>query len=59
MARPSTKQLGIRVPARMGERLDALAKGEHNSVPAVVRRLLTSALKHEPERRDDHGNEAA
>ena len=41
---PRTKQLGIRVPARLGDRLDALAAREHNSVSSVVRRLLTAAL---------------
>jgi hypothetical protein len=46
------KQIGLRVPARMGAQLEALAQRENNGVIAVIRRLLTLALA-------EHGNEAA
>ena len=50
--RVTTRQLGIRVPARMGDQLAALARKENNGVSALVRRLLTEALA-------DHGHEGA
>lgn len=46
------RSIGVRVPARMGDQLQALARRENNGVSAVVRRLLTEALDH-------HGDEAA
>jgi predicted DNA-binding protein len=42
--RPATKQLGIRLPARLTDRLQAIARHESNSVSSVARRLLTAAL---------------
>jgi hypothetical protein len=48
----STKQLGIRVPTQMSDRLEAIAKREHNGVSAVCRRLLAESLA-------SHGDEAA
>jgi hypothetical protein len=47
------KQIGLRVPARMGAQLEAMARRENNGVSAVIRRLLTAALA------DDGHNEAA
>lgn len=47
------KQIGIRVPARMSDQLEALARAENNSTSSVVRRLLTQALA------DADGDEAA
>ena len=41
-ARP--KQIGIRLPADLGERLESIARAEHNGVSSVVRRLLVAAL---------------
>jgi hypothetical protein len=38
------RQLGIRLPAHMGEQLEAMARRENNGISAVVRRLLTAAL---------------
>jgi hypothetical protein len=49
---PALKQIGIRVPARMSDQLEALARRENNGVSAVIRRLLTAALA-------EHGDEAA
>ncbi len=49
----SLKQIGIRVPARMNDQLEAIAKRENNGVSAVVRRLLAAALA------PAHGDEAA
>ena len=43
-AKASSKQLGIRLPATLNDRLVAIARGESNSVSTVVRRLLTVAL---------------
>jgi hypothetical protein len=54
---PSTRQLGIRVPARISDRLEALAASENNRISSVVRRLLTSALKQAGDTRT--GGEAA
>jgi hypothetical protein len=48
----STKQLGIRVPTQMSDRLEAIARREHNGVSAVCRRLLAQSLA-------AHGDEAA
>lgn len=42
--RPATKQLGIRLPVRLSDRLQAIARHESNNVSSVVRRLLTTAL---------------
>jgi hypothetical protein len=39
-----SKQLGIRVPYRIAEELERLARAENNGVSAICRRLLTSAL---------------
>lgn len=47
------KQIGIRVPARMSDQLEALARRENNSTSSIVRRLLTQALA------DADGDEAA
>ena len=48
---PPSKQLGIRIPADLNTRLEAIAKREQNPVASVARRLLTAALA--------HGDEAA
>jgi predicted DNA-binding protein len=40
-----SKLIGIRVPAHMNDQLEALAKRENNGVSAVIRRLLTQALR--------------
>ena len=48
----AAKSIGVRVPAHMGDQLEALARRENNGVSAVVRRLLTAALS-------EHGDEAA
>lgn len=48
----STRQLGIRVPIRLSDQLEALARRENNGVSAVCRRLLAAALA-------TNGNEAA
>jgi len=48
----SHKQLGVRVSVDMSDRLESIARSEHNGVSSVVRRLLTKALA-------DHNNEAA
>ena len=45
------KQIGIRVPAALGKRLEAQAQRENNHVSAVTRRLLTAALDQEDETR--------
>jgi Arc/MetJ-type ribon-helix-helix transcriptional regulator len=45
-----TKQIGVRVPAHVNDQLDALAQRENNSISAVVRRLLTKALREDAER---------
>lgn len=45
----ATKQIGIRVPARLSDRLEAIARRESNNVSSVVRRLLTSALNDDDE----------
>lgn len=56
-------QIGIRVPAKMGDQLAAIADRENNGASAVVRRLLAEALQREEatrgERRAAHGDEAA
>jgi predicted DNA-binding protein len=44
-SKTSTKQLGIRLPASLNDRLVAIARSESNNVSSVVRRLLTAALK--------------
>jgi hypothetical protein len=41
------KQIGIKVPQRLGDQLVALARRESNGVSAVCRRLLTEALEHD------------
>jgi predicted transcriptional regulator len=41
---PAPKQLGVRLPARLNARLEALARAENNAVAATARRLLTQAL---------------
>lgn len=41
------RQIGIRVPAALGKRLEAQARRENNHVSAVTRRLLTAALDKE------------
>jgi hypothetical protein len=43
------KQLGIRVTADMSDRLESIARAEHNGVSSVVRRMLAAAL-------DEHGS---
>src|SRR5688572_11285187 len=48
----ANKQLGIRVPVELSDRLESIARREHNGISAVCRRLLASALA-------DHDNEAA
>jgi predicted DNA-binding protein len=42
--RPATKQIGIRLPVRLTDRLEAIARAESNQLSSVVRRLLTAAL---------------
>jgi len=44
---PPSKQLGIRIPADLNTRLEAIAKREQNPVASVARRLLTAALARE------------
>jgi len=41
------KQIGIRVPPALGDRLVRLAARENNRVSAVARRLLTATLDRE------------
>jgi len=41
------KPLGIRVPTRLNDQLEAIAQREGNGVSAVVRRLLNDALTRE------------
>lgn len=43
----TTRVIGVRLPARMTDQLEALARRENNGISAVVRRLLTAALSHE------------
>ena len=45
----TTKQVGIRLPATLNDRLVAIARSESNNVSAVVRRLLTAGLARELE----------
>lgn len=40
----AAKHIGLRVPIQISDRLEAIARREHNGVSAVVRRLLTAAL---------------
>ena len=49
---PRPKQIGVRLPAHLNTKLEALARRENNGVSATVRRLLTAALAR-------HGDEAA
>lgn len=39
------RQLGIRLPTALNDRLAEIARSESNNVSSVVRRLLTIALK--------------
>ncbi len=45
-----TKQIGIRLPVRIAEKLEAMARRESNGVSAVCRRLLSSGLALEERR---------
>lgn len=47
----ASRNIAIRVPKALGERLEALARRENNRVSAVTRRLLTAALDREDEAR--------
>jgi hypothetical protein len=49
---PSHKQIGVRVPRRLSDKLESIARRENNSTGSVVRRLLTAALA-------DDGNKAS
>jgi hypothetical protein len=40
----SHKQIGIRLPADLNAKIEAIARREHNGVAAVCRRLLAAAL---------------
>jgi metal-responsive CopG/Arc/MetJ family transcriptional regulator len=41
------KQIGIKVPLRLSDRLEEIARRESNGISAVCRRLLTEALERE------------
>jgi metal-responsive CopG/Arc/MetJ family transcriptional regulator len=56
---PTKKQIGIRLPARLSNQLDALAVREHNSVSSIVRRLLTTAIRRERRARQADSNDEA
>lgn len=43
------KQIALRVPITLGERLEAIARRENNHVSAVTRRLISAALDREDE----------
>jgi predicted DNA-binding protein len=45
-----SRQLGIRIPADLNTRLEAIAKREQNPVASVCRRLLTAALDAAPDK---------
>lgn len=47
MAETTSKQIGVRVPMAMSERLNEVARREGNHVSAVTRRLLSAALDRE------------
>jgi hypothetical protein len=49
---PRPVQIGVRVPAKLGDQLAAIAERENNGVSAVVRRLLAEALQREQGTRD-------
>jgi predicted DNA-binding protein len=42
---PPAKQIGIRIPPELSDRLEAIARRENNGISAVCRRLLTTALE--------------
>jgi predicted DNA-binding protein len=46
---PTAKQIGIRIPLDLIDRLEAIARRENNGLSAVVRRLLTAAIDHSDE----------
>ncbi len=47
MSESSSKQIGVRVPMELSDRLVEVARRENNHVSAVTRRLLTAALDRE------------
>lgn len=56
------RQIGIKMPARLSDRLEAIARRESNGISAVCRRLLEEALPREESRlgrRREGGDEAA
>lgn len=42
-----TKQIGVKVPLELNERLKAVARRESNGISAVCRRLLSEAVQRE------------
>jgi hypothetical protein len=55
---PTIKQIAIRVDAPLRDRIQKIARQEHNGVAAVCRRLLTAALDQE-EADDDRERRAS
>ncbi len=43
----STKQIGVKVPIELSDRLQNIARRERNGVSAVCRRLLSDAIQRE------------
>jgi predicted DNA-binding protein len=47
MAGQHTKQVGIKMPPALSQRIEAIAARENNGVSAVVRRILTAGIERE------------